>query len=210
MKLLQKQKEKINGEPIIYHGSTIDNLTEITPNKCKHDNAYVYASLNKALCIIFSVKRICEDIYFCTNTFGKTEIYEMYEGAFEDRFLNKSTNLYKLPLSYFKNETEYIELVSTKPVPVISVEKIENAADYLLALEQKHQVKIYRYNKLNKKNKDWIDEKLKKALNKYKTFKYLTEDEFNRLSEHDKFSYNTQKQRYENCKKKFKEFFETN
>ena len=56
----------------------------------------------------------------------------------------------------------------------------------------------------------WKKEKLKKALNKYKTFKYLTEDEFNRLSEHDKFSYNTQKQRYENCKKKFKEFFETN
>lgn len=208
MKLLQKHKEKINGKRVVYHASTINALKEIVPNKCKHDKAYIYASENKALCIIFSIKRVCEDIYFCTNKFGKAEIYEMYDGAFEDRFLNKPTNLYKLYKDDFKFETEYIELVSENPVKVVAVEKINNAAEYLLNLEKLHKVKIHRYNNLNKKDKAWINEKLISALNKYKSFKYLSQEDYQNLPAHDKIKYDTQKERYENCKKKFNNFFE--
>jgi len=55
MKFLQKQKEKINNEKVIFHGRLEGNLKEIKPHKCKHDKAYVYASHNIALCIIFGV-----------------------------------------------------------------------------------------------------------------------------------------------------------
>ena len=46
MKLLQKQREKINGIDVTYHGRLEGDLKVIPPHKCKHDKAYVYASNN--------------------------------------------------------------------------------------------------------------------------------------------------------------------
>ena len=59
-----------------------------------------------------------DTIRFFVSRFGKTFIREFYPGGFEDRFKGRACYLYKLNKKDFSYETEYIELVSTKPVKV--------------------------------------------------------------------------------------------
>jgi len=206
MHFLKKTKEKFNGEQIIFHASQKEGLDSITPNKCKHSSAYVYASLNLPLCVIFSVKRTSENIAFGVGKLGKPFIQEFYEGAFEDRFKNQKTFIYKLPLKEFKQETEFLEMVCSKPVKVLDCLTISDCASYLLELEKKRQVKIYRYNKMSKSQKQEVHNKLIKALKKYTSFTPLSSEEFSNLSDFDKHKYLTTKERYDNCCKQFPEF----
>ena len=208
MHLLQKQKEKINGIDITYHARAQGGLTEIIPNKCKHSKAYVYASNNIALCLIFATKRKGEEVDFGVTFWGKTYIQEFYEGAFFDRFKNRECYLYKLNKNDFKMETEYIELVSDKPVKVIDCEYIPDVAEYLLNLEKQNKLKIYRYNTLTQKQKANGLEILKGRISKYVNFKELTDDELSNLTEREQLNYKITKERIDFCLKKFPELFE--
>ncbi len=203
MHLLQKQKEKINNIPIIYHGRVEGGLKVIPAHKCKHDKAYVYASNNIALCIIFAVKRKGENIDFGVGRLGKTYIVEFYDGGFEDRFKDRVCYLYKLPANKFKLETEYIERVSQEDVEVIDVVEIKDSAAFLEDLEKQGKLKIYRYKTMSKKQRTFADSELQKRLASYKDFKTLTKAEFNKLTEQQKQSYNIKKERYDFCKNKF-------
>lgn len=202
---LQKDKEKINGEEIVYHGSMKGGMTEIAPNKCKHEEAYVYASENIALCVIFGLKRKGENIDFGVGRFGKTYIREFYSGGFEDRFKGRTCYLYKLRKKDFSYETEYIELVSTKPVKVIDCIEIKDASEYLLDLQKKKKLKIYRYDKMSKKDKKEVDEILRKRIKDYLNLKDLTQKEIESLSEKEKLSYLIKKERKDFCLNKFPE-----
>lgn len=208
MKLLQKQHEKINGIPITYHGRMTGGLEIITPHKCKHDKAYVYASNNIPLCIIFAVKRTGENITFGVGKFGKPYITEFYQGAFEDRFKNRVCYLYKLPKQEFTCKTEYIELVSDKPVKVLDCIKIHDSASYLLNLEKQGKLKINRYQNLNKKQKKNTQEILINALKGYINFKSLSKEDYNILDDEAKLNYNIKKQRHDFCMSKFNTLME--
>lgn len=203
MKLLQKQHEKINGISITYHGRMEGNLSVIPPHKCKHNKAYVYASNNIPLCIIFAVKRTGENITFGVGKLGKPYITEFYPGAFEDRFKNRVCYLYKLPKDEFSCKTEYIELVSDKPVKVLDCVKIYDSAEYLLKLEKQGKLKINKYENLSKKQKEKTQAILINILKGYINFKPLSKDDYNILDNEAKLNYNIKKQRYDFCIKKF-------
>ncbi len=205
MRLLQKQKAKINGESIIYHGRIEGGLKEIIPHKCKHDKAYVYGSENIALCIIFSIKRRGEGIDFGVGPWGKTYIKELYDGAFEDRFAGRNTNLYKLAKKDFAMKTEYLEVVSENPVKVIECEEVPDGAEYLKMLEKKKQVKIYRYKDYSAEQKAWAEETLIKAISKYKTFEEVAKKDMKTWTDDQKRIYYMNKERRDFCKAKFPE-----
>ena len=205
MKLLQKQKAKINNEPIIYHARMEKGLKEITPHKCKHDKAYVYASHNIALCIIFAVKRRGENIDFGVDKWGHTYITELYPGGFEDRFRDRSCCLYFLPEKHFKLETEYIERVSEETVPVLGKIEIADSAAFLIDLAKKNQLNIIRYKYLTPKQKKEGEELLKKRLTGYAKFTKLSKEEYKKLKGEEKLQYNIQLERVTFCEKKFPE-----
>ena len=203
MKLLKKFKEKINGEKIIYHGRTEGGLTKIEPHKCKHKKAYVYASHNIPLCIIFGVKRTGENIGFGVTKFGKPYITEFYEGAFEDRFKNRVCYLYKLKEKDFKLDTEYFERVSEKSVEVVDCVEIKDSSEYLLNLAKKGKLKITRFNKLNKKQKEENKQKLTKRITDYLLFKEATKEEYKNLDRDAKIKNDVTLERKNFCLKKF-------
>jgi len=97
-------------------------------------------------------------------------------------------------------------MVCSKPVKVLDCLTISDCASYLLELEKKRQVKIYRYNKMSKSQKQEVHNKLIKALKKYTSFTPLSSEEFSNLSDFDKHKYLTTKERYDNCCKQFPEF----
>jgi len=204
MKFLQKQKEKINNEKVIFHGRLEGNLKEIKPHKCKHDKAYVYASHNIALCIIFGVKRTGENIDFGLTKLGKTYVAEFYEGALEDRFKNRTCYLYKLPEKYFELKTEHFERVSENPVPVLECVEIKDSYEYLLQLEKEKKIIIRRYKSLSKKQKRINKEILTKRIKQYLNFKEITNSQYNKLNKEDKLQYDINLQRKNFTLKKFK------
>ena len=205
MHLLQKQNERINQQKIVYHGSVQKGLKVINPNKCKHDESFVYVSENIPLCVIFAVKRTGENISFGVNTWGKPFINEFYEGAFEDRFKNKPCYIYKLPKNQFNRETEFLELVSRKPVEVIDCIEVLDSASFLLDFAKKGKLKIGRYNLMTKKQKEEQDLKLRKTLKQYINFQILSPEQYNKLDKKAKLSYDTKKTRRDFCLNKFPE-----
>ena len=132
-------------------------------------------------------------------------IKEFYDGAFEDRFSGKSCCLYKLPKNKFKCKTSYLEVVSETPVEVVDCLYIEDSAKFLLELEKRGKLKIYRYKNYNKNQKDEIDRVLRKSLKQYLGFKKMTAAKYAALSEHEKMSYDVRKQRHDFCYSKFPE-----
>ena len=202
---LQKQYETINGQDIVFHGSLKGDMEKVFPNKCKHEHAYVYASENIPLCIIFGVKRNGENIDFGVNKKGVVYINELYDGAFEDRFAGRSCYLYKLPKNQFSLETEYIELVSKKPVDVIECECIPDAAKYLEKCQELGWLTIGRYKDYSKKQKKEALEILKLALKRYVGFKSISSQQYDELDEKSKLQYDIKKQRAEFCHSKFPE-----
>lgn len=203
MKLLQKTKEKINGEKIIYHGRLEGNLKVIAPHKCKHNKAYVYASHNIPLCIIFAVKRKGEEILFGNNVFGKTYITEFYPNAFEDRFKNRTCYLYKLKEKDFKCKTEYFEQVSEIPVEVVECVKIKDSAQYLLEHEKQGKLKLTRFENLTKKQKLENEQVLTKRITEYLKFKEATKEEYKNFDNDAKLKHDITLTRKNFCLKKF-------
>lgn len=208
MKFLQKTKEKINGEKIIYHGRLEGGLKTITPHKCKHDKAYVYASHNIALCIIFAVKRKGEEILFGNNAWGKTYITELYPGAFEDRFKGRKCYLYKLKQKDFKCKTEYFEQVSETPVEVVNCLEIKDAGKYLLELEKQGLLKLTRYENLSKKQKIENEKILIKKITEYLKFKEATKEEYSKFNDDEKLKNDITLMRKNFCLKKFPDLVE--
>lgn len=203
MHLLQKQKETINGRKVIYHGRLEGGLKVIPVHKCKHDKAYVYASSNIALCIIFAVKRKGENIDFGVGPLGKTYIKEFYEGGLEDKFSKRKCYLYKLPEDRFTLETEYIERVSPTDVEVLAVEEIPDSLEFLLKLEKEKKIKIYRYKDMTKKQKLEVESELIKRLKAYANFVPLKDSEYKKLTGEAKLGYDVKKERYDFCINKF-------
>lgn len=205
---LQKQSETIDGQDIVFHGSLKGDMKQIFPNKCKHEYAYVYASENIPLCIIFGVKRNGENIDFGVNRKGVVYINELYDGAFEDRFAHRTCYLYKMPKKQFALETEYIELVSKKPVDVIACECIPDAAKYLEQCEKLGWLTIGRYKDYSKRQKKKALETLKTALKRYVGFKPISSQHYDELDEKAKLQYDIKKQRAEFCYSKFPELMQ--
>jgi len=208
MRFLQKTKEKINGEKIIYHGRAEGGLKVINPHKCKHEKAYVYASHNVALCVIFAVKRKGEEVLFGNNAFGKTYITELYPNAFEDRFKGRTCYLYKLKEKDFKCETEYFEMVSKNPVEVVDCVEIKDASEFLLDLERQGKLKLTRFENLSKKQKLENEKVLTKKITEYLRFKEVSKEEYENLDTDAKLKNDVTLARKNFCLKKFPDIVE--
>jgi hypothetical protein len=210
IKRLQKTKMKSHGQKVVFHGSVVPNLNVIEPSKVeKHDSPYVYVSENLPVCVVFAVKRTCEDVTFGLDIFGKPYIEEFYDGAFYDRFKNKKCYIYLLPKKDFSFETKnVIELVSKKPVKVLDCIEINDSAEFLFKQAKSRKIKICWYKDYSKKHKKKVEQKLYKALLQYANMKELSQGELDNLSSTDNnlyLSYCNKKIRKDNCYKKFPE-----
>lgn len=153
----------------------------------------------------YAVKRKVEDVGISRTFFGKTIIYELYPGAFETRFRGQWTCIYKFNEKDFKIETEPHEVVSDHAVRPVECEFIEDCEKYLINMEKKGQVIIKRYNDYTPKDKERCKTQLKQQIKESLKFKPISNDEYNLLSQQEKISYDSIKERYENNIAKFPE-----
>lgn len=134
----------------LYRGTKIAGLTEMKPKLVNHDKPYVYATTDKVEAIIYSVKG--GNLNY-TNIYGYDDdnsrcLIERKENCLEEIY-NTEGRYYILDETNFKKHEELgvgeNEYVSELPVKVIEEVTIPNVWDYFKELEQKGELKIYRY-----------------------------------------------------------------
>ncbi|WP_102401788.1 hypothetical protein [Haloimpatiens massiliensis] len=132
---------------LVYHGSPSGGLRVIRPHVSTHGEAYVYATKNKALALLF-LQRWNDFIFNVAYGYDSIlEITERYEGALEEILDNKKGYIYTLDGSVFLEEQTRFEgeVVSKGEAQVINGEKIQNILEKLMAMEKQVNIRIYRY-----------------------------------------------------------------
>ena len=134
----------------LYRGAKESGLKIMQPRLVNHDKPYVYATTDKIEAIIYSVKG--GNLNY-TNIYGydddnKRCLIERKENCLEEIY-NTEGRYYILDDTNFKKHEELgvgeNEYVSELPVKVLEEITIPNVWEYFKELEQKGDLKIYRY-----------------------------------------------------------------
>lgn len=154
-----------------YHVSTLGGLNVLEPRVSTHGKAYVYATSNLELSLLFGSKKSYGDfdgIYGTKN--GKPFFYEAYVGAFKRRFENESCYIYEVPIENFEHgKTNFkAEVVSEKPVKVLSCTKVDDLHKFLLRLVSENKIELKEFQD-TKAYKDMINHHISDRLIRYDT-----------------------------------------
>lgn len=132
---------------MLYHVSPEAGLKTIRPHTSSHNKAYVYALRNLVAGLLFGVKHDDFDFIISTDENDIPIICECYPGALEKTFKGKSCSVYIVDESGFQDglTSWEPELVCEREVEVITETIIEDVYQRLLEEEQKHMLKVSRY-----------------------------------------------------------------
>lgn len=134
----------------LYRGTKIAGLKEMKPRLVNHDKPYVYATTDKIEAIIYSVKG--GNLNY-TNIYGYDDngsrcLIERKENCLEEIY-NVEGRYYIVDETNFEKHDELgvgeNEYVSELPVKVLEEITIPNVWEYFKELEEKGNLKIYRY-----------------------------------------------------------------
>ena len=134
----------------LYRGTKISGLKKMEPRLVNHDKPYVYATTDIIEAIIYSVKG--GNLNY-TNIYGydddsKRCLIERKENCLEEIY-NTEGRYYILDETNFKKHEELgvgeNEYVSELPVKVLEEITIPNVWKYFKELEEKGELRIYRY-----------------------------------------------------------------
>jgi len=140
----------------LYHVSHVADLQVLEPRVSTHDKAYVYATRELAVALLFGSYKAMGDL---DGAYGggcngrKPYFYEGFIGAFKRRFEDTSCYIYEVDSTDFEEgKTSYAaELVSEKPVKVLKCTKIENLYQTLLDLSEQGKLDLRFYQEDNPK-----------------------------------------------------------
>ncbi len=139
-----KEKEVM---PMLYHVSPIAGLETIHPHESSHKKAYVYATGNFVVGLLFGVKQ--DDFDFCISTDenGLTTVYECYPDAFRNIYQGKNCSVYVVDDEGFeRGSTSWDEeLVCAKEVKVQNEIRIVDLYETLIEEESQGNIVIRRY-----------------------------------------------------------------
>ena len=144
----------------LYHVSNVPNITILEPRVSTHGKAYVYATKNLELALLFGSKKSYGDFdgIYGTLSDGRPYFYEAYKGAFERRFKGERCFIYEVDPNTFKDgKTSFsAEVVSEEPVKVLHCKEVKDLYEYLKDLVKKNKIVLHPYS-LDKDYQSKID-----------------------------------------------------
>ncbi len=148
----------------LYHISNIPDIKILQPRKSTHGIPYVYATSNLELGLLFGSSKSYGDFdgsYGTKN--GKPYFYEAYPNALKRRFENEVCYIYEVdPSTFEKGKTSFrAEVVSEKPVKVLSCSKVDDLYSHLLSLIDEGRIEYKPYRKDDLEYVDMINEHIK-------------------------------------------------
>lgn len=131
----------------LYHVSSKAGLKTLYPHESSHKKAYVYATGNLVVGLLFGVRK--DDFDFCilTDENGLTTVYECYPDAFRSIYQGKSCSVYVVDGEGFQRgvTTWSEELVCEAEVEVQDEIRIADVYERLLEEEALGHIVIRRY-----------------------------------------------------------------
>ena len=132
---------------MLYHASPRSGLKTLLPHASTHGTPYVYALENPVTALLFGAKQDDFDFDISTDAAGIPTLCECYPGALETVYQGKSCSLYQAPeAGFLRSQTGWAdELVSPRPVPVLSETPIPDLYARLLSAEASGALILRRY-----------------------------------------------------------------
>ena len=157
----------------LFHVSHTGDIKVLKPKISTHGKAYVYATKNLELALLFGSSKSYGDFDGMYGTINnKPYFYEAYQGALKRRFKGESCYIYEVdPTDFIEGETSFkSEVVSEKPVKVLSCTKIDDLYDYLLKLIDEGKIEFKQYS-LDVDYQKEIKERIKNRIELFETWK---------------------------------------
>ena len=136
----------------LYHISSTPDLKILEPRVSSHGKAYVYATDNLEMALLFGSSKSYGDFDgtygVCGEDRRKPYFYEAYPNAFKRRFEGESCYIYEVdPADFKEGLTSFsAEVVSEKPVKVLKCTKVEDLYAYLLNLIKENKINFKEYS----------------------------------------------------------------
>ena len=133
----------------LYHVSQTPDLKVLEPRVSTHGKAYVYATTNLELALLFGAHHMGDfDGKIGTDDKGKPYFYEAYKGAFDERYKGKKCYIYEVkPDTFEMGQTNFKgEVMSSKPVKIINCTEVKDLYDYLDKLIEDRKITLLDYN----------------------------------------------------------------
>lgn len=142
---VKSDKEEVKS--MLYHVSPYEGLKTLRPHESSHKKAYVYATGNFVVGLLFGVKKDDFDFGISTDENGLTTVYECYPDAFRNVYQGKNCSVYVVDEEGFQRGlTSWTEeLVCDKEVKVKDEIRINDIYERLLEEEASGNIAIHRY-----------------------------------------------------------------
>lgn len=156
---------------MLYHGSSIGNLIELTPQISDHGKPYIYFVANPVIALFYTVKIVDKPYNWYPYGFknGIPVYTEYYPDALADVYKGRHGYIYEFEkVENAENPTE-INCVSVCTAP-IKTEKITEIPDVyvkLLEHEKNGELVIERYETLSNNRLNQIRNMVKSEIEKY-------------------------------------------
>ena len=139
---------------LLYHGSSTSDLKTLNPFTADHGKPYVYFSTDAVSAGFHAVSLVERPFYWFPYGYdasGKPFYSEVYPNAFADAYQNKAGFIYvcdiedKRLLRFPSNQNTRL---STEPVAVSRIERIDNLYAWFLQREHDGKLVIQRFSEL--------------------------------------------------------------
>lgn len=141
-----------------YHGTIAPEIQVLQPFASPHSNLdypCVYLSTNKALAAIYIWNKAYKWMTFEIRDDGMPVYFETFPNALYEFYNGVKGYIYTCDESFDSDSNTKIRcaVVSKKPVPVVSVEVVDNAYERLLEYEKKGLLVIHRFETLSEERR---------------------------------------------------------
>lgn len=159
------------GSTKIYHVSTRDDITVLKPQVSTHGKPYVYGTENLEFALLFGSKNRHGDFdgIYGIDENGTAFFEEAFENSLKERFDGQSCYIYELdPTDFQQGKTSFHgEVVSEKPVKVLSCTKVENVYDRLQEASKEGKIKLTEFKKDDPEYTAKIDEHVTERMDRF-------------------------------------------
>jgi len=157
----------------IYHGSSVPNLTILTPRQSMHDKPYIYFSTNIVVAALYTANPLKSPHYWYPYGFdkdGRVKYSEVYPDALKDFYGGKKGYIYEciVDKSLLENLPQIPSAkLSTVPVKVHKCIKINDAYKQFLQYIKDDKFVLTEYKKMTEKGIQWYHNSIIDSLNEH-------------------------------------------
>lgn len=156
---------------LLYHGSCVGGLNELTPFLSEHKKPYVYLSSNPVVALLYAVKPVPKPFSFYPYGFsgGKVIYSEYFEDCFKKLYQGKTGFLYECEIEENTQNATAINCAYTteSPVKVLNCTRIDDIFDKFMEYREDGLFDIKQFDRVPEKEMAFVLDDMKSTIEKY-------------------------------------------